>query len=145
MDQDDITRESGLDLGRRFIDSVFARDWVGLQGYLAPTVEFRALVPNETDPFRDWKGPGDTVAQLQRWFDDSDVLEIERRSVDDVADKTHVTYRIHGHNDDDGWYRIEQQAYLVVDRGQITRIDLVCSGFREIPPPGPAGEPVLGG
>jgi SnoaL-like domain len=131
----DVWNDAGPVLGRQFVEAVAARDWAGLRAWLAPTVAFRALVPNEADPFRDWKGPDDTIAQLQRWFDDSDVLELERHDVEGVADKTRVTYLFHGHDDNEGWYHIEQHAYFEVDDGQITRIDLVCSGFREVPAP----------
>jgi len=127
-------RDAGLELGHRFVDAMAARDWTALRACLGAAVRFRALVPNEEKPFRDWTGPEETLAQLQRWFDDSDVLELEQRHVERVADKTHVTYRFHGH-DEDGWFRVEQQAYLLVDAGEIGRIDLVCSGFREIPRP----------
>ena len=123
-----------LEVGHRFVAVVALRDWPGVRACLESDVRFRALVPNETRPFRDWSGPDETIAQLQRWFDDSDVLELEQKLVERVADRTHVTYRFHGH-DEDGWFVVEQQIYAAMGTQRIARMDLVCSGFRKVAPP----------
>ena len=53
-------------------------------------------------------------------------------SVEPVGDRVHVAYRIHEH-EPDGWYLVEQQAYITPgDRG-IAYLNLVCSGFRPVP------------
>jgi SnoaL-like domain len=126
--------DSGRELGRRFIEGLVARNWDDIEACLQPDVRFRAVVPNETTPFRDWIGPGETLAQLQRWFADSDVFEIDARAVESVADVTHASYGFHGHRPD-GWYVIEQHLYFEVDDLRISRMRLVCSGFRDIPAP----------
>ena len=129
-----LTTEVGSVVGRRFVEALAARDWDALRGCLEEDVRFRAVVPNESDPFRDWTGPDETLAQFRRWFDDSDVLELQADAIESIADRTHVAYRFHGH-EPDGWYVIEQQIYFEMGRRGIARMDLVCSGFREVPPP----------
>jgi hypothetical protein len=129
-----IAADLELHVGQRFIDALATRDWQGVRACLETDVRFRALVPNETKPFRDWTGPDETIGQLQRWFDDSDVLELEHEQVERVADRTHITYRFHGHHKD-GWFVVEQQIYAAMGSGGIARMDLVCSGFRKVSPP----------
>ena len=129
-----MNAEAGLQVGEAFVAALAKRDWPALRDCLDTEVQFRALVPNETKPFRDRHGPDAMVAQLQRWFDDSDVMELQSERVETVADRTHITYRFHGH-EPDGWYVVEQQVYGAMGEHGFSSINLVCSGFRTVEPP----------
>lgn len=134
----ELDNDRGKVLGRLFIEALVARRWDDIGACLEPDVRFRAVVPNETSPFRDWTGPDETLAQLQRWFADSDVFEIDAQAVESVADVTHAWYRFHGHghgDKPDGWYAVEQHVYFEVGERRISQMRLVCSGFRDIVPP----------
>ncbi len=102
---------------------------------MSADVVFRALIPNETRPYREHVGPDAAAAQIARWFDDGDVHELlgsGARSL--VADRLHVRYRIR--NREVGtWYLVEQHLFATVSDDRISHADLLCSGFREVPPP----------
>jgi hypothetical protein len=117
-------------LGRTFIDSIIAHDWPRIAACFEPGARFRALVPKE-NAFRDRVGGDEAAAQVQRWFGDADVTELLESTVERVEDRIHIAYRIHEH-EPDGWYVVEQQAYITPgDRG-IAYMNLVCSGFRPV-------------
>jgi hypothetical protein len=120
-----------LELGHRLIDGIVAHDWQAIAACFDPGARFRAVVPNE-NPFRDRVGGKEVAAQFQRWFGDADVTELLDSTVERVEDRVHLAYRIHEH-EPDGWFVVEQQAYITPgDRG-IAYMNLVCSGFRPVP------------
>ncbi|TME30131.1 MAG: hypothetical protein E6I62_09375 [Chloroflexi bacterium] len=121
----------GLDLGRRLIHGIVAHDWVGIEECFEPEARLRAVVPQE-NPFRDRLGAHDAAQQLQRWFGDADVTELVSSSVEPMGDRVRIAYRIHEH-EPDGWYLVEQQAYLTPGERGIAFLNLVCSGFRPVP------------
>lgn len=115
-----------LEVGRRFLTALAARDFAGLEACFHADVNFRALVPSG---IREGIGPAVTVAWLRRWFEDADQFDIQKMNVDVVIDRLHITYRIRLHKE--GLMQmIEQQAYCSVDHGHITDMKLLCSGFR---------------
>ena len=124
---------ASLALGRRFVDALTSHDWEGLAACFAEDARFRAVVPSEESPFRDWTGRADAVAQLQRWFDDSDVIDVVDSTVEMVGERLHVAYRLRGH-ESDGWYLIEQQTFITPGPNSIVNLDLVCSGSQSIEP-----------
>ncbi len=115
-----------LEVGRRFLTALAARDYDGLEACFQADVSFKALVPSG---IRDAIGPQVTVAWLRRWFEDADLFDMQKMNVDMVVDRLHITYRIRLHKE--GLMQmIEQQAYCSVDDGHITEMKLLCSGFR---------------
>jgi len=51
-----------------------------------------------------------------------------------VADRLHVRYRVR--NREDGtWYLVEQHLFATMAGDRISHLDLLCSGFRPVPPP----------
>jgi hypothetical protein len=121
---------STMDLARQFIDSIVAHDWDRIATLFAPDAHFRAVVPND-NPFRDRVGPQEAADQIRRWFGDADVTELLSSTVEPMGDRVHIAYRIHEH-EPDGWYRVEQQAYITPGEGGIAFMNLVCSGFRPV-------------
>jgi hypothetical protein len=121
-------------LGREVVAAVEQRDWPRLAACMSPTVVFRAVVQNESNPFREHHGPEAASAQVARWFDDGDPHELLDSDVGMVADRLHVRYRVR--NREDGrWLLVEQHVFATVGADGIRNLDLVCSGFREIAPP----------
>ena len=126
------TREAfALQLGRRLIDGIVAHDWAAIADCFEPDARLRAVVPQE-NPFRDRVGAQEAADQIRRWFGDADVTELVSSSVEPMGDRVHVAYRIHEH-EPDGWYLVEQQAFITPGEGGIAFLNLVCSGFRPVP------------
>ena len=121
-------------LGREIVTAVETRDWTKLAGCMSADVVFRALIPNETKPYREHIGPDAAAAQIARWFDDGDVHELLASTVETLADRLHVRYRVR--NREDGqWFLVEQHLFATVSGDRITHADLLCSGIREVPAP----------
>ncbi len=121
-------------LGREIVAAVEHRDWGRLAACLSEDVIFRAVVPNETKPFREHVGPDAASAQIARWFDDGDIHQLVGFKVEMVADRLHVSYRVRNREDGE-WYLVEQHLFATLSGDRISAVDLVCSGFREIPAP----------
>jgi hypothetical protein len=115
-----------LEVGRRFLAALAARDYDGLEACFQADVNFRALVPSG---IREGVGPQVTVAWLRRWFDEADLFDMQKMNLDMVVDRLHITYRIQVR--EEGIMKmVEQEAYCVVGDGLITDMRLLCSGFR---------------
>jgi SnoaL-like domain len=123
------------DRARQLVEAIAARDLGRIVGTMAPDVRFRYLIP---------PGPGEVVgadnaaAKYFDWFGDAAALEVLDVLVKPVSDRTSARYRFLLHREGE-WEVVEQQTFLDVDaEGQITSIDLLCSGFR--PGKRPEGE-----
>jgi hypothetical protein len=115
------------DKASELVRAVAARDLDGIVGTLATDVRFRYLIP---------PGPGEVMgaaevaAKYFEWFGDADAVEVQDILVHQVSDRTSARYRFLL-REQEGWEVVEQQTFLDVDtEGQITSIDLLCSGFR---------------
>jgi hypothetical protein len=120
-----------LQLGRRLIDGIVAHDWAEIESCFEPDARLRAVVPKE-NAFRDRVGGQEAADQIRRWFGEADVTELVSSSVEPMGDRVHISYRIHEH-EPDGWYLVEQQAYITLGDQGIAYLNLVCSGFRPVP------------
>jgi hypothetical protein len=112
-----------------FVDALGRRDFDAIGATLSPDVRFRALTPGST-----WGGFGvdSTLAAIHKWFGEEEALEPVSSNVEEISDRTHLTYRFRVKNGE-GWHLVEQQAYCIVDNDKITDISIVCSGFRPLP------------
>ena len=119
-------------LGHRFVDAIVAHDWQAVASCFAPDGRFLAVVANEEHPFREQSGGTAAGEQIARWFGDADVTQLVSREVDPMVDRVRITYRIHEH-EPDGWYVVEQVAYVTPGDGGFARMNLACSGFRPVP------------
>jgi len=122
------TTSSTVEVTRRFLDAVAERDYTGMRACLANDARLRALVPTR---LREDEGADAVVARFRFWWDDIEDFQLIEASADDVADRTHLRYRIGGR--DEGVESVmEQHAYAKVEEGRITALDLVCSGWRPV-------------
>jgi hypothetical protein len=117
-------------LGRAFLDAIVAKDRDRLASTLDPEIDFRGLTPS-----RDWRATTpDEVLEivLGNWFEPGDhVLEVLEVRTEPVADRHHLAYRLRVENGD-GEFLVEQQAYFDAPDRRITRMSVVCSGFRPL-------------
>jgi TusA-related sulfurtransferase len=112
-------------LGEEFIQALTNRDFDELVALFGSPLRFRALVPKG---IREANQPLGAVAWYRRWFEEADTFELQASSVEQVADRLSMNYRIRLH-DEAGWQVIEQKAFCMVQAGRIQDMALVCSGF----------------
>ena len=118
-------------IGQELVSAIVAHDWDRIATLFEADADFRAVVPQE-NPFRDRHGAAEAASQFQRWFGDADVTQLLESSIETMADRVRVSYRIREH-EPDGWYLVEQTAYITPGELGIAFLNLVCSGFRPIP------------
>ena len=120
--------DAGPELALAFVDAIVAKDRATLTGVLDPEIDFRGLTPSD-----EWRGSSpDEVAEivLENWFEPTDhVREVVAVDVEPFADRHHLHYRFLVENDE-GMHVVEQHGFLDAADGHITRMSVVCSGFR---------------
>jgi hypothetical protein len=124
-----------IEVGREFVRALSAKEGASIASLLDPRIDFRGLTPGS-----EWRAESpDEVLDilLGSWFEPTDhireVLEVQTRN---VADRNHLLYRLRVENDD-GMSLVEQQGYFDAPDGRITRMSLICAGYRpweSIPP-----------
>jgi hypothetical protein len=117
-----------LEVGREFVHALSAKRSAALASLLDPKIDFRGLTPSS-----EWRAESpDAVLEilLGSWFEPTDhireLIEVRTRS---VADRNHLLYRFRVENDD-GMSLVEQQGYFDAPEGRITRMSLICAGYR---------------
>ncbi|MGZ5214109.1 MAG: sulfurtransferase TusA family protein [Actinomycetota bacterium] len=122
-------------VGNAFVNALAGRDFEGLRAAMIEDVRFRLLVPKGPQAEA---GAAETVGRFVGWYAGADVLELESSSVETVAGRLVLSYRLRLH-DEDGWQVIEQHLMGdVAPDGRLEKIDLLCSGF--LPVIGPEDE-----
>ncbi len=114
------------ELGTRLVGAIAAQDEAALADCFARDVEFHALVPSG---LRERTGATEAASLMSQWFGDSTELHLLDSRSEQVGDRLHISYRFAGVEEGDA-YVVEQQLYCLVGDGKISRVDLLCSGFR---------------
>jgi hypothetical protein len=116
------------ELGRRFVSALSAKDLEGLASLFDVEIDFRGITPGN-----EWRAttPDEVVGiVLGSWFEPTDhVRDLVNVEVQPFADRYQLRYRLHVENDE-GMFVVEQQGYYSAEEGSITRMGIVCSGFR---------------
>jgi hypothetical protein len=116
-------------VGGAFLEALTARDYPRLAATLAPEVHFRALLP--PGPMT-WDGPDAVREAFRSWFGSAEDFEVIEAGVGEVGGRLHLSWRLRVRpapfGIGDGWFVIEQQAYVDATDG-INALDLLCSGF----------------
>jgi hypothetical protein len=117
------------DVGHRFLESLAVQDFEALGADLSDEVRLRALLPGAT---KEWHGPEKVKATFARWFGNTLEFELVHRSVDDLGPRLHMSWlaRVRAERLGDGWFRVEQHAYVDTDEhDRIRHLWLACSGY----------------
>jgi hypothetical protein len=122
-----MRQSSATALGEVFVTALVDGDAPRLAGTLAHDVHMRALIP--PGPI-EVLGAEAVAGRFAAWFGSAERLELLRSVSEPVADRLHVSYRLRVRRTGDPWNVVEQHLLCAHDRGQITTLDLVCSGFR---------------
>jgi hypothetical protein len=123
------------ELARIFVGGIVSKDREALTSVLDPEIDFRGLTPSQ-----DWRATSpEEVAEIVfgSWFEPKDhVTEVLDLRAEPFADRHHLWYRLRVESDGEPFV-VEQQAFFDAPDGSITRMSIVCSGFRTPPePPG---------
>jgi hypothetical protein len=118
-------------IGERFAQALAAKDRAALRDILDPALDFKALTPR-----RFWEASSaDALVDeviLGAWFEPKDHIDsLEEVRTSSVADRDHVSYRLHLTNPD-GAFLVEQQAYFSVEDERIVYLRILCSGYRPV-------------
>jgi hypothetical protein len=116
-------------IAAEFGAAVAGRDPRRLAAMLTPTARLRALLPATVIVAH---GRGDVAASFQGWFADGDTVEVLESAGEPVADRLLIHYRLALSRAQTRWICTQTAISKIVD-GQLAVIDLLCSGFREVP------------
>jgi TusA-related sulfurtransferase len=120
-------------VGKAFVNALADRDFERFRAVIADDVRFRLLLPKGPQAH---SGAAETVESFVRWYGDVDQLHLESSSVETVAGRLMLVYRLRL-RDADGWQVIEQHVMAdVAPDGRLEKIDLLCSGFLPVVEPG---------
>ena len=117
-------------LAGAFLEGLAAQDFAQLGDALAAGARLRALLPRG---LREWTGAEVIAGQFACWFGDTDDFELVEATVGEVGGRLHLHWRLRlqAQRLGTGWFTVEQQAYADTgDGGRITRLDLLCTGYR---------------
>src|SRR3954454_24183552 len=100
-----------------------------LRAHLRDEVRLRALLPGG---HVEEHGRDVVLARFDDWFGSYDTIVLSDVAGDDVGDRVFVHYKLTF--DPDGDSRVLTQSVVCTLRNVLVgRMDLVCSGFRELP------------
>jgi hypothetical protein len=117
-------------LAGSFLDGLAAQDFGQLGGALAADAHLRALLP---PGLREWTGAEVIADRFAGWFGGTEGFELVNATIGEVGGRLHLHWRLRLRAErlGTGWFTVEQQAYADTgDSGRITRLDLLCTGYR---------------
>jgi hypothetical protein len=119
-----------LDVAGQFLEALTSQDFIGLARGLAEEVTLDALVPRG---LRHWTGTAEVAGAFATWFDNTETFRVLEACIGEVAGLLAMRwrFRLRAGRLGSGPYIVEQNAFVATnERGQISAIRLVCSGYR---------------
>jgi ketosteroid isomerase-like protein len=125
------TPRPAAETARRFLDALGRLDFVGLREHLHADVSLRVMLPRHL--VARTSAP-EAVTAFRSWLEPAHEFEIAALDHQVVEGHEHVASRFLLRPDwaPDQWHLIEQVGFVHVRNHRISRIDLVCSGFRPV-------------
>ena len=114
-------------VAERFLQALKQRDFDGIASCFASDSRLRALVPTA---LREDEGSAAIAERFRYWFGELGDFAVIDTTTDDFVDRVQLRYRMRGIDPEDGEVTCEQHAYLTVEDGSISAMNLVCSGWR---------------
>ena len=118
---------TSVPVAEQFLAALSERDYHGIASCFTRTAKLRVLVPSA---LREEDGPQAIADRFRFWYADLDDFELREAEVDVLADRVRLRYRLRGHDPEDGPVVSEQEGYATVEDGEISALNLVCSGWR---------------
>ncbi len=116
-------------LGTAFSAAVAGRDAGQLAAAVTDTVRLRALLPG--GPIEE-HGRDAVVARFGRWLADMDSIDLVESASEALPGRILIHYRLDVAQRGTRWACTQTSICKIID-GRLATIDLLCSGFREIP------------
>ncbi len=110
----------------RFLQALEERDFDRIASCFTPDAQLRALVPTA---LREDEGSAAVAERFRFWLDELTDFAVTESAANEFADRVHLRYRMRGIDPEDGAVMCEQHAYLTVENGAISAMNLVCSGW----------------
>jgi hypothetical protein len=107
-----------------------AQDFARVGGAFSVDAKLRALLPAR---LRECAGADVIAQQFACWFGETDDFELVEATADEVGGRLHMRWRLRLRAErlGAGWFTVEQHAYADTgDDGRISRLDLLCTGYR---------------
>jgi hypothetical protein len=116
-----------VEIGESFVEAVTGRDFTRLVDLLAEDVRLRLLVPRGPQAN---SGAAEVVGRFAGWFGEAREVRLLSSTVDHVAERLVLVYRLRLSDVDGSRRVIEQHLFAdLAPSGRIAAIDLLCSGF----------------
>jgi len=122
--------EPRFGVAESFLAGLAAQDFARLSGALASGACLRALLPRG---LREWTGAEAIAGVFAGWFGDTEDFDLVEATVGEVGGRLQLRWRLRLRAErlGAGWFTVEQQAYADPgDGGRISRLDLLCTGYR---------------
>ena len=124
----------GASPASELLDALCARDFDRLERCLSDEAQLRALLPPR---FLEADGPAEIVGWFRRWFGQASTFTVVDRDAGAVGGRDQLRWRFrvapHPTSGDTSVQEIEQTVFCdVAADGKVTRVDLLCSGFRPV-------------
>jgi len=122
--------------GLLFVEALAAKDREALAALFDPQVDFRGVTPGRAWEASDPEGVVEIL--LGSWFEPQDhIQETLEADTEPVMGRERLRYRLRVESEGT-MYVAEQQGYFDAPDGRITRMSLMCSGFRPVADGAPA-------
>ncbi|HEY7325326.1 MAG TPA: hypothetical protein VH520_10930 [Streptosporangiaceae bacterium] len=129
-DQDSPATTLQFAPARSFLEGLAVQDFARLSEALTVGAQLRALLPRG---LMEWNGAQVIAGQFAHWFGGTKNYELVEAAVSEVGRRLHLHWRLRLQAErlGTGWFTVEQQVYADTDDGgRITRLDLLCTGYR---------------
>jgi hypothetical protein len=111
------------------VEAVSRQDFAVLRECLADSVRFRALLPPGVV---ETTGADEATARFRGWVGGPDSIEVIDAEIGSIAAKASVRWRLRL-TTAAGVSRIVEQHMFVTGEGRLETVELLCSGFVEVP------------
>lgn len=111
---------------QRFVEAIAQRDFRDAGYTLAPSVRFRALLPQGLCV---GTGGAELTEYFTTWFGDADEFEMVSSQLDRCGDRPHAAYRLYMRRRGVR-YVCEQHLFATVAHSGVVELDVLCSGLR---------------
>ena len=119
-------------VGESLVQALAERDFGRLALLCQPDVHGRLLTPRAFDTVDNAQA---LEGKFQQWFGKSDPIRIEQTQIQRVGEKLSIFYRLLLQKQGE-WFEIEQHISSFLRDDLIGTLDLLCSGFQPVSPPG---------
>lgn len=109
------------------LDAIAARNFPQIKECFAGSATLRVLTPG---PLREFEGAEAAADRYRFWLVPLEGFELLEGDIEEIADRVRIRYRFRGRDPEKGWQMNEHTGYGTVENGQLTSLNITCTGFR---------------